>query len=154
MFSEKLFTTLLLPVVPVFYGDPRAPNITTTPSYIRASDFASPRALSEYLLYLDANPAEYEKYHAWRKSSTPFLKEYLDEVQLVPGPREIHAHIGKRESLVWLTTRKASCCRLCNEQFLRSRIAERTRANIVNKTYTKHDIITRFYGGAEIHFGH
>ena len=155
IYSEKLFIALLLPVIPVYYGDPRAPNVTSSPSYIRASDFASPKALSEYLLYLDANPAEYEKYHTWRKNPNSILREYLDEAQFVPGPREIQAHSLRHDNLVWLIDRTASCCRLCNEQFLRARMAERTRGNIVNKTYNrKVDIARRFYGTSDVHFEH
>ena len=36
-------------------------------SYINVEDFKSPKALADYLKFLDTNAAEYNKYHEWRK---------------------------------------------------------------------------------------
>ena len=36
-------------------------------SYINVEDFESPKKLAEYLIFLNHNPIEYNKYHAWRK---------------------------------------------------------------------------------------
>lgn len=152
-YSEKLFLSLLLPVIPVYYGDPLAPNITTTPSYIKVSDFNSPRHLSEYLIYLADHPWEYEKYHAWRKNPEPFQMEYLRKAQQIPGPREVMAH-ELAHSLKWLSNRRAMCCRMCDEAYLRGRIAAHSSNDEVNKTFGKEEIARRFYGGVHVEFEH
>jgi len=78
--TEKLFLSLMMNVVPVYMGAADAPNITKTPSYIRASDFRSAHALAAYLLYLDSHPDEYMKYHAWRTDASLFDDAFLEQV--------------------------------------------------------------------------
>lgn len=140
----------MLPVVPVYYGDPGATNITTTPSYIKASDFRNPVALAHYLLQLDRNPEEYERYHEWRKHPEPFQMEYLRKVSKIPGPREVLAANEGKNNLWGI--RKAMCCRLCNEPFLREQMAARTHADVVTARFREPEIAHRFYGGAAVHF--
>ena len=36
-------------------------------SYINVEDFESPKKLAEYLIFLDKNATEYNKYHKWKK---------------------------------------------------------------------------------------
>ena len=112
--TEKLFTGLLLPSVPVFYGSERTPNITTTPSFIRASDFSTPAQLAAYLVYLDENPTEYAKYSRWRSKGNlgkAFTKDYLHASQYrAAGPKETQLHD--------YSARTAQCCRLCDENYL------------------------------------
>jgi len=91
--TEKLTSVLMMNVLPVYYGTLDAPNITKTPSYIRASDFKTPGALAEYMLYLNKNHTAYMAYHAWRTDASLFDDEYLDTIQnRVPGPVELQAH--------------------------------------------------------------
>jgi len=119
--TEKLTSVLMMNVVPVYYGTPDAPNITKTPSYIRASDFKTPAALAEYLLYLDKNPDEYMKYHAWRTDPSQFDDEYLWTIEnKVPGPYELQAHIKFPH-----IPRTTACCRLCDENFVKTARARR-----------------------------
>ena len=139
--SEKLFDTLLLPLIPVYYGDPTVPNITKTPSFIKASDFLNPHALAKHLLYLDSHPAEYAKYHAWRTDVHSFTESYLNEVKNLPGPTERKLH---QLGATWTSDRKAMCCRLCNEDYLRQRIRER-KGQGVNHTLSFVDIQRKFY---------
>ena len=55
-------------------------------SYIYAEDFATPRALVEYLEYLDSNDTAYMEYHQWRSAepewNTQFLYEQHDNVSM------------------------------------------------------------------------
>jgi hypothetical protein len=120
--TEKLFETLRLPLVPIYWGSPITPNITKTPSFIKATDFRSPKELAEYLLYLDKNPAEYEKYRSWRHDPQPFTDDYLDALKhRMISPIEINIHRRmKRHTDDVDSKRMASCCRLCNPSFLKS----------------------------------
>ena len=114
--TEKLFTALNMPVLPVYMGALNAPNITTTPSFIRAADFASPKALAEYLVFLADNPAEYMRYHAWRTAENPFEASYLEKLKRqMPGPDELHAY---REQGYDKFPRTAACCRLCDPDYV------------------------------------
>ena len=61
--TEKFFKILPLDVVPVVRGG--ADYFKTTGSlkwFINTMDFASPKALAKYLLYLSDHPAEYNRY--------------------------------------------------------------------------------------------
>jgi hypothetical protein len=114
----------------VYYGDPDVPNITTTPSFIKVSDYSSTRSLADHLRFLDANPDEYARYQAWRKSKTPFTREYLNDLaENYPGPAEVAmniAHVSR-----FLSNRKAVCCRLCDEAFLFRKMAVHSERNRV-----------------------
>lgn len=137
----------MLSTVPVYYGDPLAPNITKTPSYIKASDFDSPRSLALYLLHLDENPKEYQRYQSWRKQGyDAFTDEYLDAVKHVAGPIERKLH---KTEPVWLSYRRAMCCRLCDGDYLRERAAARG-SHIVNFTLGKVEIHKTFHRGVQL----
>lgn len=112
--SEKLFTVLNLNLVPVYMGGNRnVVNITTLPSMINVYDFATPQKLAEYLMFLDSNPDEYAKYHAWRTADEPFTREYLELVKnKFPGQEELRLYGRER-----MSNRAAVCCRLCNQQY-------------------------------------
>ena len=139
--TEKLFTALLLPLVPVFYGSPHTPNITTTPSFIRASDFATPAQLAAYLAYLDDHPAEYAKYSRWRsKGNLPnaFTQEYLRALQYRSvGPREVKLHR--------YVDRTAQCCRLCDEKYLQW--ASQRPKVIIPPRMAAEEIDAKFFSG-------
>lgn len=113
--TEKLFHVMRLNVLPVYYGGLNPPPITKHPSYIRAQDFDSPKALAEYLIYLDEHPDEYMKYHEWRKGDpAEFDLDYLEQIQhkyVSSKERKAHAHLNN-------PMRAASCCRLCNPTFV------------------------------------
>jgi len=140
--TEKLTSVLMMNVVPVYYGTPDAPNITKTPSYIRASDFATPVALAEYLLFLDKNPSEYKKYHAWRTDPSEFDAEYLTTVERrVPGPEELEPHLHFKHY-----PRTTACCRLCDENFVKRARAERTDV-VVGDRWGYGRINEKFFAG-------
>ena len=142
--TEKLFFTLNIPTLPVYYGCLNVPNITTVPSFIKASDFPTPKALADYLLYLDAHPEEYMQYHRWRWDPSLFDEEYLHRLTYgVAGPDEqtAHAHDGHSPS------RTSQFCRLCNENFVKKQTEERDLSkSIVNKHMSKDEIYKRFFG--------
>lgn len=129
--TEKLYSMLMFPIIPVYYGASDVPKITKTKSYIKVSDFPNPRELAKYLLFLDQNDDEYLKYHEWRSAKNPsdkFDEDFLKYLSLqVPSPTELvdtylfekHTtmeHLAKTgvKDLIKLG-RTASCCRLCNE---------------------------------------
>jgi hypothetical protein len=142
---EKLFDVLMLPIVPVFYGDPEVLNITTTPSFIKASDFTSPSALASYLLYLDSHPMEYDKYFAWRHAKRPFTEEYLELAKYIPGPTERKHNIYKPQ--IWESQRKSNCCRLCDLAYLKRLEDKKDESRLVKPLY-KHSFIRKRYFGA------
>ena len=152
--TEKLIEILSLPVIPVYYGDPIVLNITSTPSFIKALDFATPEKLGEYLLYLDANADEYNKYQAWRTSETPFAEDYLRLLRdKVAGPLELEQYLnvdlrkysnGKLDAYR-AVQRRAQCCRLCDENQVREAKANRTR--VVPHSWNEHTINKRFFHG-------
>ena len=62
-------------------------------SYIHIEDFESPKELAEYLLYLDSNDDEYNKYFEWKGTGEIISLSYLCRVcamvhyaELVPPP--------------------------------------------------------------------
>jgi hypothetical protein len=123
--TEKLFHILSLGPIPVYMGAPDVMNITKTKSFINVQDFANPRDLADYLLHLASHPDEYNAYHAWRRSPHMLTDEYLQLVaEQVPGPAEVkvHADFLGHDSLA---SRRASCCRLCDLEFVQHRIDQR-----------------------------
>ena len=68
--TEKFWRPLCVGSVPVVRGSPTvrdwAPDVEH--SIILADEFASPKELAEYLIFLDQNDAEYEKYLAFKKT--------------------------------------------------------------------------------------
>ena len=75
--TEKFFDPLIAGSVPVYLG---APNVSEfAPSdrcYVDASRFETPKALAEYLRFLDEDEAAYQAYLAWR--GEPFRPPFLD----------------------------------------------------------------------------
>ena len=144
--TEKLWTTLVLPVVPVFYGARNVMNITKTPSFIRAADFASPKELAEYLLFLDANPKEYMRYHAWRKDPSSFTPEFLEVMKhRVPGPLELQEY---RKRGYEKFPRTASCCRLCDPEYVEyAKRSRRVPQDLVGPPLTDREIDRLFFAG-------
>lgn len=65
--TEKLFDSILFDSVPVVYGLGNYEKWLPKSAYINALDFASPRLLAEYLLYLSKNPDAYNAYFKWKK---------------------------------------------------------------------------------------
>ena len=149
--SEKLLSILSLPVVPVYYGAPNVPNITTVPSYINVADFPTPEALSKYLLYLDEHPEEYNKYHIWRdKSGKYFTEEYLDAVRFkLAGPDETMQYPWKTYGSY--RHRAAQCCRLCDSRFVEWAEKQRKQKGAKHKVSVfnmpKSNIMKKFFGG-------
>jgi hypothetical protein len=127
--TEKLFTVLNMQILPVYLGAMNAPNITVTPSYIRASDYASPKELAKYLIYLADHADEYAKYHSWRNENAGpvFDPSYLRLVaKKYPGKRESQYHRSRRMS------RRSTCCRLCDLALL-DRLSEERASHAENQ---------------------
>jgi len=145
--TEKLFTVLTMPVVPVYLGAFDVPNITLIPSFIKASDFATPKQLAEYLLHLDAHPDEYMRYHAWRNDPSGFHPGFLDLVaHQVPGQAEMRAYKGRGYQKF---SRRAACCRLCDEN--RLEWAKANRKALVESTMHGHLIDHTLFAGKMSH---
>lgn len=68
--TEKFWRPLVAGSVPVVLGSPTIRNWAPDVNYslIVAEDFASPRELAEYLLYLDSHDEEYEKYLEFKRT--------------------------------------------------------------------------------------
>lgn len=72
--TEKVYQALLAGTVPIYYGAPNFADFVPRNSVIDVRSFSSPKELAEYLVMLDNNETEYNKYHAWRndpKTSFP-----------------------------------------------------------------------------------
>ena len=66
--TEKYWCTPLeLGLVPVVMGGADYKGLAIPGSYINVLDFSSLKELAEYLLYLDKNDEEYNKYFEWKK---------------------------------------------------------------------------------------
>ena len=65
--TEKFFRTLNYDIVPVVLGLGDYSKYVPKSGYINVLDYKSPKELADYLIYLDKNPSEYNKYFAWRK---------------------------------------------------------------------------------------
>jgi hypothetical protein len=163
--TEKLLFTLNFPIIPVYYGAVNAPNVTSLPSYVRASDFPSPAKLAAYLLHLDTDRRAYDEYLAWRDPNSPgggFAREYLNKlIDRVPGPAEYASLLAFTHpptdttrafrQLVYYKSgqwkyhrnflRRAQCCRLCNETFARA-----MRGSFVHGPWPADAIRARFFG--------
>lgn len=87
--TEKFFDPLVAGTVPVYLG---APNIDLfAPGdrcFINTADFANPKELAEYLLFLNHDSEAYAEYFAWKQQ--PFRESFLTlvaEQQTTPFAR-------------------------------------------------------------------
>ena len=65
--TEKIFDTLSFNVIPVVMGYANYSYYLPKSGYINALDFASPKNLADYLMYLAHNKTAYNSYFAWKK---------------------------------------------------------------------------------------
>ena len=65
--TEKVFRTLKLTMVPIVYGYANYTELLPPNSYIDVRDYDSPKALAEYLHYLNKNRTNYGEYFSWKK---------------------------------------------------------------------------------------
>ena len=129
--SEKLYWSLLVPTIPIYYGDPDVKNVTKTPSFIRVLDYPSIESLAAHMQYLGENPTEYAKYHSWREDPASFTQEYLDDMALnYPGPEEVRMNMLNQNHSFVLGARKAIACRLCDEAYLRKKMQTREYVSV------------------------
>lgn len=63
----QLFNTILFDSIPVVLGLGNYEKWLPKSAYINALDFASPRHLVEYMLYLNRNAIAYNAYFKWKK---------------------------------------------------------------------------------------
>ena len=133
-------------IIPVYLGAPNAPNVTRTPSYINAMHFSSPKELAQYLLHLEKHPEEYDRYNEWRDKPELFHPAYLKLVQRqMPGQEEMRP---LREKGVDHMARRAACCRLCDENFVREAAQRRTLDDLVHGTWSSTMINHRLFAGS------
>lgn len=95
--SEKAwrFLTPQLFAVPVVLGMANYSEVLPSGSFIDASKFNSPQALTNYLQYLDGNQTEYMQFYRWRKKFQCDDKgHYLDSFC-----SQAHAHTSSKYSL-------------------------------------------------------
>ena len=113
------------------------------PSFIKASDFRSPADLANYLLFLDSNPFEYDKYKSWRFLPNPFTEEYLAALKYrVPGPLESSLY-----SNYTYPQRTTACCRLCDENYVKWATAERKLSpNKYSHKLRETEIESKYFG--------
>ena len=65
--TEKFFYVLQFDIIPVVYGGGDYNKYVPKSGYINAFDFATPKQLAEYLIYLDGNSTAYNSYFKWKK---------------------------------------------------------------------------------------
>ena len=65
--TEKFYRALMNDVVPVVFGGADYTQYAPANSYINVADFATPKQLADYLIFLDQNEALYLKYFEWKK---------------------------------------------------------------------------------------
>ena len=65
--TEKMLRTFKYNIIPVVRGGADYQNIAPPRSYINVDDYENPRALAEYLKYLNRNHTAYMEYFLWKK---------------------------------------------------------------------------------------
>ena len=68
--TEKVYRILELNVVPIVLGYSNYSDILPPRSFIDVRDYDTPKALAEYLLFLDNNDAMYNEYFRWKGEYT------------------------------------------------------------------------------------
>ena len=155
--TEKLFFQMGMPPIPVYYGTEHSPNITTIPSYIKVSDYKTPKALAKHLLHLDQNDEEYNKYHEWRKNPKLLDEKFLNYIaKNLPGPREWHEikktypdyqFVWKNRGLKQPPYRRSACCRLCDPHYLESLKNEKDK-KMIGGVWNEERIKRKYFGGS------
>ncbi|XP_040569246.1 4-galactosyl-N-acetylglucosaminide 3-alpha-L-fucosyltransferase FUT6 [Lepeophtheirus salmonis] len=79
--TEKFFHALRLPVVPVVYGKSNYTAVAPPHSFIDVRDFKSPKAVAEYLMYLDKNDTAYLEYFKWKLEGRYKITSFDQEAQ-------------------------------------------------------------------------
>ena len=101
--TERVFHALVAGSVPIYYGADNVKEfLPADNAAINIADFASPKELAEYLLYLDQNDEAYEQHLAWKTQGySDSFKKLLD--------------IGDIEPLYRMAVKLAhNCSRDCN----------------------------------------
>lgn len=65
--TEKAFRIMSRTIVPVVYNGADVTKLLPPKSYINAEDYATPKELADYLVFLADNPEEYLKYFWWKE---------------------------------------------------------------------------------------
>lgn len=99
--TEKFFDPLIAGSVPVYLG---APNIADyAPGercFIDVRDFSTPALLAEYLRFLAASPAEYERYLLWKQQELrPAFRALLRRIPQHPWHRMATLAAARRRAL-------------------------------------------------------
>ncbi|XP_076347597.1 alpha-(1,3)-fucosyltransferase C-like [Tachypleus tridentatus] len=65
--TEKFFHILQTDMVPVVFGGGNYSELAPPKSFINALEFATPKDLADYLIYLSQNTTEYNSYFRWKQ---------------------------------------------------------------------------------------
>lgn len=88
-YTEKLFGALIVDTVTVYLGPPDVHEVMPAGAFVRADEFASPRALAEFLGRM--SDATWRSMFAWRTHSPPAVPARLEALVrnsvLEPPPR-------------------------------------------------------------------
>ncbi len=78
--TEKLYDALSYGSVPVVLGPPNVGRLVPDlHSYIDVKDFASPKELADYLIFLHKNPIRYNEYLDWKtRGFDPIFEKRID----------------------------------------------------------------------------
>jgi hypothetical protein len=94
--SEKMFDGLIAGSVPVYLGAPNVDEfLPSRKCIIKASDFATPAELAQYLLALGKNKQKYESYLAWKKEPLQESFTRLIQPEYDPPLRRLCAKISE-----------------------------------------------------------
>ena len=141
--TEKLYSMMKLGIVVVYYGDPDVLSVTVSshPSFVKVSDFPSPKALAKFLTELAKDGDRYASYFAYRTDPALFSPEFVAFTERVLPTREESEAVAslsyEHEPRVGeggaATQRRILCCRLCDPEFLRS--SKQTTWNLVERPW-------------------
>ena len=114
--TEKLFETLKFNIIPVVMGGADYSYYLPKSGYINALDFTSPMELAKYLIYLDGNKEEYNKYFEWKrflKVGTPqrngFLCEMCIQLHLEDKLNFVTSHVYNQSTFDRMYGLKQNC---------------------------------------------
>ncbi len=113
--TEKLFRPLHVGSVPVYKGSSLAEDwMPDKHSVIMADHFTSPKELGEFLLHLDRNDEEYEKYLQFKKANGVSNKFLVEHLQF----RKFKSKTHKKDMLPAF---ECHLCKLANERTKREK---------------------------------
>ena len=94
--TEKTFGNLRLEIIPIVLGKANYTEETPPHSVIDVRDYASPKALADYLKYLSNNETAYYEYFQWKQHYIPWpdISEYCAICDAINDPKLEHKAAG------------------------------------------------------------